>query len=74
MKISQWTKMLLSAGLVSIPAVMHAEDAPAPSTVLTALSSTTLSGYVDTAAVWKFGTGDANMPAITCKCSWGREP
>ena len=62
MKISQWTKMLLSAGLVSIPAVMHADDAPAPSTVLTALSSTTLSGYVDTAAVWKFGTGDANMP------------
>jgi hypothetical protein len=56
--------MLLSAGLVSIPAVMLAEDAPAPapSTVLTALSSTTLSGYVDTTAVWKFGTGDANMP------------
>jgi len=62
MKISQWTKMLLSAGIVSIPAVMLADDAPAPSTVLTALSSTTLSGYVDTAAVWKFGTGDANMP------------
>ena len=62
MKISKWTKMLLSAGLVSIPAVMLADDAPAPSTVLTALSSTTLSGYVDTTAVWKFGTGDANMP------------
>jgi hypothetical protein len=29
---------------------------------LTALSSTTLSGYVDTTAVWKFGTGNANMP------------
>ncbi len=58
--------MLLSAGLVSLPAVVLADDAaapaPAPSTVLTALSSTTLSGYVDTAAVWKFGTGDANMP------------
>jgi len=62
MKISKWTKMLLSAGLVSIPAVMFADDAPAPSTVLTALSSTTLSGYVDTTAVWKIGTGDANMP------------
>ncbi len=62
MKISQWTKMLLSAGIISIPAVMLADDAPAPSTVLTALSSTTLSGYVDTTAVWKFGTGDANMP------------
>ncbi len=65
MKISQWTKMLLSAGLVSLPAVMLADDAPAPSTVLTALSATTLSGYVDTSAVWKFGTGDANMPART---------
>lgn len=64
MKISKWTKMLLSAGLVSLPAVMFADDAPAPApaTVLTALSSTTLSGYVDTTAVWKLGTGDANMP------------
>jgi hypothetical protein len=65
MKISKWTKMLLSAGLVSIPAVVLADDAPAPSTVLTALSSTTLSGYVDTTAVWKFGTGNANMPGRT---------
>jgi hypothetical protein len=65
MKISKWTKMLLSAGLVSIPALALAEDAPVPSTVLTALSSTTLSGYVDTTAVWKFGTGDANMPGRT---------
>jgi hypothetical protein len=67
MKISKWTKMLLSAGVVSLPAVMLADDAPpaaapTPSTVLTALSSTTLSGYVDTTAVWKFGTGNANMP------------
>src|SRR6266568_9156438 len=62
MKISKWTKMLLSAGLVSIPAVVLADDAPVPSTVLTSLSSTTLSGYVDTTAVWKFGTGNANMP------------
>ena len=64
MKISKWTKMLLSAGVVSLPAVMLADDQPAPqpATVLTALSSTTLSGYVDTTAVWKFGTGDANMP------------
>lgn len=65
MKISKWTKMLLSAGLISLPAVMLADDAPAPSTVLTALSSTTLSGYVDTTAVWKFGTGNANMPGRT---------
>src|SRR3954469_5253934 len=65
MKISKWTRMLLSAGLVSLPAVVLADDAPAPSTVLTALSSTTLSGYVDTSAVWKFGSGNANMPGRT---------
>src|SRR5690242_14591720 len=65
MKISKWTKMLLSAGVVILPAVILADDAPPPSQVLTALSSTTLSGYVDTSAVWKFGTGDANMPGRT---------
>jgi len=32
--------------------------------VMTALSATTLSGYVDTSAHWNFGTGDANLPAI----------
>src|ERR1043166_382365 len=29
---------------------------------MTALSSTTLSGYVDTSAEWNFGSGDANVP------------
>lgn len=32
------------------------------SQVLTAVSQTTLSGYVDTSAIWKFGTGDAYLP------------
>jgi hypothetical protein len=32
------------------------------SSVQTALSSTTLSGYVDTSMQWNFGTGDANVP------------
>ena len=32
--------------------------------VMTALSATTLSGYVDTSAHWNFGTGNANLPAI----------
>jgi hypothetical protein len=60
MNISKWTQVLLGAGLVSLPAMALAEEAT-PS-VLTAVSSTTLSGYVDTSAVWKFGTGNANMP------------
>ena len=50
----------MSAGLVSLPAVTHAEEKP--SSVLTALSATTISGYVDTSAQWNMGTGDANTP------------
>jgi hypothetical protein len=60
MKCNAWTLGLLSAGLVSLPAVMHAEEKP--SSVLTALSATTLSGYVDTSAQWNLGTGNANVP------------
>src|SRR5712675_2159920 len=60
MKCNPWTMALIGAGLVSLPAVIQAEEKP--STVLTALSSTTLSGYVDTSAQWNFGTGNANTP------------
>jgi hypothetical protein len=59
-KCNPWTLGLLSAGLISLPAVTHAEEKP--SSVLTALGSTTLSGYVDTSAEWNPGTGNANVP------------
>jgi hypothetical protein len=62
MNISKWTQVLLSAGLISLPAVVKADEKPQPNTVLTSLSSTTLSGYIDTMSIWKFGTGNANMP------------
>lgn len=62
MKCNAWTLGLLSAGLVSLPAVTHAEEKP--SSVLTALSATTLSGYVDTSAQWNLGTGNANVPGF----------
>ena len=39
---------------------IHAEEQPSP--VLTAVASTTLSGYVDTSAQWNLGTGNANVP------------
>jgi hypothetical protein len=51
---------LVSSGLVSLPAVIWAEEKPNP--VMTSLSSTTISGYVDTSAQWNAGTGDANTP------------
>ena len=50
----------MAAGLVSLPAIINAEETP--SSVLTTLSSTTLSGYVDTSAQWNFGTGNAHLP------------
>jgi len=60
MKINKWTQMLLGVGLISIPAVACAEEKQ--NFVQTALSSTTLSGYIDTTADWSFGTGNANLP------------
>lgn len=59
MNISKWTQVLLGAGLISVPALAQAQIS---NSLMTAVSSTTLSGYIDTSAVWKFGTGDANMP------------
>jgi hypothetical protein len=60
MKCNPWTLALISAGVVSLPAVTQAEEKP--SSVLTALSSTTLSGYVDTSAQWNINTGNQYTP------------
>jgi len=65
MKFNKWTLGLAAVGLVSLNSAANADDAaaaPAPSTVLTALSSTTLSGYVDTSAQWNLGTGNKFSP------------
>jgi hypothetical protein len=63
MKCNPWTVALMGVGLVSLPAVLHAEEKP--SALQTALSTTTLSGYVDTSAHWNPGTGNANLPNYT---------
>ncbi len=60
MNINKWTLGLLTLGAASLPGVVRAEEASQH--ILTALSSTTLSGYVDTSATWKFGTGNTPMP------------
>jgi len=63
MKFNKWTLGLAAVGLVSLNSAAKAEDAAATSsTVLTSLSSTTLSGYVDTSAQWNLGTGNAFSP------------
>jgi hypothetical protein len=55
-KLNPWTIGLAAAGIVSLASVVQAEEAQ--SQVLTALSSTTLSGYVDTSAIWHLGKGN----------------
>jgi hypothetical protein len=61
MKFNRWTLALAAAGVLNLGSVAQAEEA-AQNQVLTALTSTTLSGYVSTSAIWKFGTGNANLP------------
>ena len=62
MKVNKWTLGLAAAGLVSLPTLVQAEEKA--SSVMTALSSTTISGYVDTSAQWDVGTGNANPPGF----------
>jgi predicted porin len=63
MKYNAWTLALIGAGVVSLPAVAHAEEST--NVVLTALSTTTISGYVDTSAHWNPGTGNQNLPTYS---------
>lgn len=60
MKFDKWTVALAALGVVSVASAARAEEQP--SSVMTALSSTTLSGYVDTSAQWNLGTGNTFMP------------
>src|SRR5258706_7541628 len=61
MKFNKWTLSLAAVGVVSLASAAQAEEKA--STVMTALSSTTLSGYVDTSAQWNFATGNSHLPA-----------
>src|SRR6516165_12734747 len=60
MKFDNWTIALAALGVISLASAARAEEQP--STVMTALASTTLSGYVDTSAQWNFGTGNTFVP------------
>jgi hypothetical protein len=59
MKMNKWTLGLAAVGLVSLtPGLRAADTAAAPVPLMTALSATTISGYVDTSAVWNPGSGN----------------
>ena len=60
MKFNKWTLGLAALGVVSLASVVQAEERTNP--VLTALSSTTISGYVDTSMIWKIGRGNYPLP------------
>jgi hypothetical protein len=63
MKIEKWTLGLAAVGLVTLSPVVVAQTTNAVPQIIpvqTALSATTISGYVDTSAVWNPGTGNAN--------------
>ena len=60
MKFNKWTLGLAAVGVVNLASAAKADEKL--SAVQTALSSTTISGYVDTSAQWNFGTGNANNP------------
>jgi hypothetical protein len=62
MKIEKWTVGLAAVGLVTLSPAVIAQTSNAAPTIIplqTALSATTISGYVDTSAVWNPGTGNA---------------
>src|SRR5262245_43468414 len=61
MKFDKWTLALAAGGVVSLGSIALAEEKPM-SQVLTAVQSTTISGYVDTSLIWKTGTGNASLP------------
>jgi Putative beta-barrel porin-2, OmpL-like. bbp2 len=62
-KIEKWTLGLAAIGLVTLSPALVAQTTNAAPQIIplqTALSATTISGYVDTSAVWNPGTGNAN--------------
>jgi hypothetical protein len=63
MKVNKWTVGLAAAGLVSVPIGSQAEERM--NQVWTALSSTTISGYVDTSIHWDLGSGNTFAPGYS---------
>ena len=57
MKFNKWTMGLAAVGVVSLASAARADEQKSPmSQVQTAVSGTTLSGYVDASAHWNLGS------------------
>jgi hypothetical protein len=62
MKFNKWTLGLAAVGAVSLASVVRADDAPKMSALNTALSNTTISGYVSTSVNWQLDPGNSQVP------------
>src|SRR5690349_15539011 len=60
MKFNKWTLGLAAVGAVSLVSAAKADEKM--NAVQTAVSSTTISGYVSTSAHWNPGSGNGSMP------------
>jgi len=59
MRVNKWTVGLAASGLITLTPALLAQSTNGPIPI-TSLTATTISGYVDTSAVWNPGTGNAN--------------
>ena len=63
MRYNMWTLALASAGVIGLgTTAVQAEEQHA---LMTALSQTTISGYVDTSAIWSVGSPNGNIAGRT---------
>lgn len=62
MKFNKWTLGLAAVGAVSLASAAKADEKM--TAVQTALSSTTISGYVDTSMQWNLGTGNGSSAPV----------
>jgi hypothetical protein len=63
MKFNKWTLGLAAVGAVSLASAARADDVT--NSLMTAVASTTISGYVDTSANWTLGTGNVETPGYS---------
>jgi hypothetical protein len=62
MKFNKWTMSLAALGVVSLGSAVRADETNAPVYLETAVSGTSISGYINTSAQWNVGANGVNQP------------
>jgi len=62
MKFNKWTMSLAALGVVSLGSAVRADETNAPVYLETAVSGTSISGYVSTSAQWNVGANGPQQP------------